>query len=217
MDVLGKLKAQQQEKTETIREAKEAAEAKANEYAALSAKVDRLEKSIESLETAIEGLSGTMQGITPQKIDDVQQAGTRLFDPLKQTAAELNEEIKAAGNQATEAVKGAAGEAAEAVRAAKDEIREANFSSIDIKGRAIYALLTALFFCAIQYGIQYHFSPDVDYARRMLWNLQMHNVNNDLKVDFFDDEKEVEKIIENERKYKATQELKAKQEQQNQK
>ena len=208
MDIMGKLKAQQQEKTETIREAKEAAEAKANEYAALSERVDRLEGAITSLERTIGGLETSLQGITPQKIESVQKAGEKVFEPLKQTAADLNDEIKAAGGEAVGAVKRATEEAKEAVSAAAARIREAEYSTINLTGRAIYALLTAIFFCTIQYGIQYHFTPDVDYSRRLYWNVEMNSVNPNLRIDFFDDEKDAEKVIENERKYRANEELK---------
>ncbi len=190
MDIMGKLKAQQQEKTEASKEAKEAAKAKANEYAALSARVEKLERTIQSLESTITDLTEALQGITPQKIEQFQQAGVKVFDPLKATAKKLSEDIKEAGEEAISAIK-TAGEA-----------------DIDWKGRIISTFFVALFFCAGQFAIQHYFAPDVDYARRMFWNLQIHNVNPDLIVDFFDEEKAVDKIIENERLYKAQQELK---------
>lgn len=212
MDIMGKMKAQQQEKTEAIKEAKEAAEAKASEYAALSARVDRLERTIGSLERTIGGLETSLQGITPQKIESVQKAGEKVFEPLKQTAADLNIEIKAAGNQATKAVKEAAVEAGEAVRAAAAKIRETEYSTINLTGRAIYALLTAIFFCAIQYGIQYHFTPSEDYAKRILWNIQYRGENGENTVNFFESEESAKAKYDNQKRYEDIQKLKAQQE-----
>ncbi len=181
MDIMGKMKAQQQEKTEAIKEAKEAAEAKASEYAALAARIDRLETSIERLEKAL-------QGITPQKIEQMQKAGMKVFEPLQATAAQLSKEIKEAGAEAISSIEAAEG--------------------INWKGRIISAFFIALFFCAGQFAIQYHFAPSVDYAKRMFWNMQYFNSNPNLTIDFFDTEDEFEKIIENERKYRANEALK---------
>ena len=190
MDIMGRMKAQQQEKTEALKEAKEAAEAKASEYAALSARVDRLERTIGSLENTIADMTEALQGITPQKIEQFQQAGVKIFDPLKDTAAELAEEIKEAGQDAILSIK-AAGD-----------------TGINWKGRIVSAFFIALFFLIGQFAIQYHFAPDIDYARRMMWNLQIHNDNPNLMIDFFDNEKDFEKKIENEQKYRANEELK---------
>lgn len=190
MDIMGKMKAQQQEKTEAIKEAKEAAEAKASEYAALSARVDSLEQTIGSLEATITDLTEALQGITPQKIEQFQQAGVKVFDPLKATAKKLSEDIKEAGQDAILSIK-AAGD-----------------TGINWKGRIISAFFIALFFCAGQFAIQYHFAPDVDYARRMMWNLQIYKDNPALMIDFFDKEKDFEEKIENEQKYRANEELK---------
>lgn len=190
MDIMGKMKAQQQEKTEALKEAKEAAEAKASEYAALSARVDRLERTIGSLENTIADMTEALQGITPQKIEQFQQAGVKVFDPLKDTADELAEEIKEAGQDAILSIK-AAGD-----------------TGINWKGRIVSAFFIALFFLIGQFAIQYHFAPDIDYARRMMWNLQIHNDNPNLMIDFFDNEKDFEKKIENEKTYRANEELK---------
>ena len=190
MDIMGRMKAQQQEKTEALKEAKEAAEAKASEYAALSARVDRLERTIGSLENTIADMTEALQGITPQKIEQFQQAGVKIFDPLKDTAAELAEEIKEAGQDAILSIK-AAGD-----------------TGINWKGRIVSAFFIALFFLIGQFAIQYHFAPDIDYARRMMWNLQIHNDNPNLMIDFFDNEKDFEKKIENEKTYRANEELK---------
>lgn len=190
MDIMGRMKAQQQEKTEALKEAKEAAEAKASEYAALAARVDRLERTIGSLENTIADMTEALQGITPQKIEQFQQAGVKVFDPLKDTAAELAEEIKEAGQDAILSIK-AAGD-----------------TGINWKGRIVSAFFIALFFLIGQFAIQYHFAPDIDYARRMMWNLQIHNDNPNLMIDFFDNEKDFEKKIENEKTYRANEELK---------
>lgn len=190
MDIMGKMKAQQQEKTEAIKEAKEAAETKAAEYAALSARVDSLEQTIGSLEATITDLTEALQGITPQKITEFQQAGVKVFDPLKATAKKLSEDIKEAGEDAILSIK-AAGD-----------------TGIDWKGRIVSAFFIALFFCAGQFAIQYHFAPSVDYARRMMWNLQIYKDNPALMIDFFDKEKDFEEKIENEKTYRANEELK---------
>lgn len=190
MDIMGRMKAQQQEKTEALKEAKEAAEAKASEYAALAARVDRLERTIGNLENTIADMTEALQGITPQKIEQFQQAGVKVFDPLKDTAAELAEEIKEAGQDAILSIK-AAGD-----------------TGINWKGRIVSAFFIALFFLIGQFAIQYHFAPDIDYARRMMWNLQIHNDNPNLMIDFFDNEKDFEKKIENEKTYRANEELK---------
>ena len=99
---------------EKERETKEAAEHKAQEYATLSAEVEQLKTSnlslqeeMEDLRQSIAGLTSALQGITPAKIDSVQQAGEHLFDPLKQTAAKVNEEIKAAAREAVDRVRSA--------------------------------------------------------------------------------------------------------------
>ncbi len=191
MDIMGKMKAQQQEKTEAIKEAKEAAEAKASEYAALSARVDSLEQTIGSLEATITDLTEALQGITPQKITEFQQAGVKVFDPLKATAKKLSEDIKEAGEDAILSIKAAGN------------------TGIDWKGRIVSAFFIALFFTAGQFAIQYHFAPDVDYARRIMWNLQMYKSDNpNLHIDFFDKEKDFEEKIENEENYRANEELK---------
>ncbi len=190
MDIMGKMKAQQQEKTEALKEAKEAAEAKASEYAALSARVDSLERTIGSLENTIADMTEALQGITPQKIEQFQQAGVKVFDPLKDTAEELAQDIKEAGQDAILSIK-AAGD-----------------TGINWKGRIVSAFFIALFFLIGQFAIQYHFTPDIDYARRMMWNLQIHQDNPNLMIDFFDNEKDFEKKIENEKTYRANEELK---------
>ena len=191
MDIMGKMKAQQQEKTEAIKEAKEAAEAKASEYAALSARVDRLERTIGSLENTISDMTEALQGLTPQIIEHFQQAGVKVFDPLKATAAELANDIKVAGEDAILSIK-AAGK---------------RNTGINWKGRIVSAFFIALFFLIGQFAIQYHFAPDVDYARRVMWNLLMAD-NPNLHIDFFDKEKDFQKKIENEQKYRANEELK---------
>lgn len=170
MDIMGKMKAQQTEKTEAIKEAKEAAEAKVSEYAALSARVERLESSITSLESTLQDMTTALQGITPQKIEQFQQAGE---DAIRS--------IKAAGD-----------------------------TGINWKGRIVSAFFIALFFTAGQFAIQYHFAPDIDYARRIMWNLQMAD-NPNLHIDFFSKEKDFEKKIENEQTYRANEELKTNQ------
>ena len=192
MDIMGKMKAQRTEKTEVIKEAKEAAEAKVSEYAALSARVDRLEQTIGSLENTIADMTTALQGITPQKIEQFQQAGEGIFDPLKATAAELANDIQEAGEDAIRSIK-AAGD-----------------TGINWKGRIVSAFFIALFFTAGQFAIQYHFAPDIDYARRIMWNLQMAD-NPNLHIDFFGKEKDFEKKIENEQKYRANEELKTNQ------
>lgn len=151
MDIMGKMKAQQQEKTEAIKEAKEAAEAKASEYAALSARVDRLERTIGSLENTIADMTEALQGITPQKIEQFQQAGVKVFDPLKQTAEELNSEIKVAGGEAVGAVRSAAGKMEAAGNEAARRIRKAGertWQDLAIEGVAI-----ALSFTLINMGL----------------------------------------------------------------
>lgn len=190
MDILGKMKAQQQEKTEAIKEAEEAAEAKASEYAALSARVDRLERTIGSLENTISNMTTALQGITPQKIEQFQQAGLKVFDPLKATAKKLSEDIKDAGEDAILSIK------------------VAGDTGINWKGRIVSAFFIAIFFTAGQFAIQYHFAPEADYARRMMWNLQIYKDNPNLMIDFFDNEKDFEKKIENEQKYRANEEMK---------
>lgn len=187
MDIMGKMKAKETEKTEVIKEAKEAAEAKVSEYAALSARVDRLEQTIGSLENTIADMTEALQGITPQKIEQFQQAGEGIFDPLKATAAELANDIQEAGEDAIRSIKAAGG--------------------INWKGRIVSAFFIALFFLIGQFAIQYHFAPDVDYARRVMWNLQMAD-NPNLHIDFFDKEKDFQKKIENEKTYRANEELK---------
>lgn len=192
MDIMGKMKAQQTIKTEAI-------EAKASEYAALSARVERLESSITSLESTLQDMTTVLQGITPQKIEQFQQAGVKVFDPLKATAAELANDIKVAGEDAILSIK-AAGK---------------RNTGINWKGRIVSAFFIALFFTAGQFAIQYHFAPDIDYARRIMWNLQMAD-NPNLHIDFFGKEKDFEKKIENEQKYRANEELKTNQQSQDQ-
>lgn len=192
MDIMGKMKAQQTVKTEAI-------EAKASEYAALSARVERLESSITSLESTLQDMTTVLQGITPQKIEQFQQAGVKVFDPLKTTATELANDIKVAGEDAILSIK-AAGK---------------RNTGINWKGRIVSAFFIALFFTAGQFAIQYHFAPDIDYARRIMWNLQMAD-NPNLHIDFFGKEKDFEKKIENEQKYRANEELKTNQQSQDQ-
>lgn len=174
----------------------EAMEHKAAEYkemaaeiAHLKAKVTDLQANITSLQETIGAFNTTLQTIKPADLEKIKQQSTKVFEPLKKTAKDLNDDIKEAGDNALSALKAAGHE------------------GIDWKGRIVSALFIALFFCMGQFAIQYHFAPGIDYARRMYWNLQMHNINSNLMVDFFDDEKDFEKVIENERMYKASQDL----------
>ena len=171
---------------ERERETREASEAKASEYAALSARVDDLENSINELKTTILQLNSTLQSISPSQLDEMARAGEKIFEPLKKTSAALNEEIKLAGRRAIDAVD------------------EAGTRSIDWTGNIVIAALIVVLFSAVQFGIQYFFSPSVDYARRIMWNIEMRNLNQNLMVDFFDDEDDVEKIIKNELEYKKS-------------
>jgi len=162
---------------EDKKEAKEAAEAKANEYAALSARVDRLEKAIEGLERTIGGLEKSLQGITPQRIESIQRAGEKVFEPLKQAAADLNKEIKAASGEAVGVVRSAAGKLQAAGNEAVRRISEAGertWQELAIEGVAI-----ALFFTLINMGLWWfmglhEIKKDVDYNRNRIdaihWN-----------------------------------------------
>ena len=193
MDIMGKMKAQQTVKTEAI-------EAKASEYAALSARVERLESSITSLESTLQDMTTALQGITPQKIEQFQQAGEGIFDPLKATAAELANDIQEAGEDAIRSIK-AAGD-----------------TGINWKGRIVSAFFIALFFLIGQFAIQYHFTPSEDYAKRILWNIQYRGENGENTVNFFDSEESAKAKYDNQKRYEDTQKLKAQQEQrQNQK
>ena len=95
-------------------ETKEAVENKAKEYEKLTKEVENFKKSNENLESEIAELKVTigslteaLKGITPAKIEEVQESGKHIFDPIKQTAIELNKKIKAAGDEASYRVRNA--------------------------------------------------------------------------------------------------------------
>lgn len=107
MDIMGKMKAKEEERQKTAAELKEAEEAKAAEYAALQARIDELETTVTSLQTTIESLNQTLQTITPQDIDEFKEKSLTLFDPLRKTAEAVNTKIKAAGYEAAQTLKNA--------------------------------------------------------------------------------------------------------------
>ena len=96
------------------KETKEAVEGKANEYAELKKEVENFKKSNENLtdeiadlKEKIGGLKDALKGITPAKIEEVQKAGEKVFEPLKRTVIKLNDEIKEAGRKASYRVRNA--------------------------------------------------------------------------------------------------------------
>ena len=105
MDIMGKMKAQEQGRQKTAAELKEAEEAKAAEYAALQARIDELETTVTSLQTTIDGLNKTLQTITPQDIQKFKDESLTIFQPLQKTAEAVNTKIKAAGYEAAQELK----------------------------------------------------------------------------------------------------------------
>lgn len=78
------------------------------------------------------------------------------------------------------------------------------------KKNALVGFFAALFFLAGSALIQYHFAPSEDFAKRLLWNIQYGQYSKDQEqvVDFFDDEKDIEKIYENQRQFQSNERLK---------
>ena len=83
-----------------------------------------------------------------------------------------------------------------------------NHISWNWKERIIISLLIVVFFVLGQIVIQRWFTPDTDYAKRIMWNIEYGKPH----VNFFEDEKEAKEKYDNQRHYEILEDLKKKQE-----
>ncbi len=146
--------------------------------------LQRYDKRIEALEEAVRE-SNEQRSINI--LSALEKASTAIMEPMKGKAYELMNTIEEAGKRA-------------------DKI---GYHSIDWRNRAAYGLMTALFFLLGVFLIQWHFAPDVDYAKRIMWNIEYPGEEGQNRVNFFDTEDAANRKYKNQQDYEATQALKA--------
>ena len=122
-----------------------------------------------------------------KRIEALEKATEAIMEPMRGKSAELIATIDEAGKRA-------------------DNI---GHRAIDWRNRAAYGLMTAVFFLLGTFLIQWHFAPDVDYAKRIMWNIEYPGEEGQNRVNFFDTEEVVSRKYKNQQDYEATQALKA--------
>ena len=146
--------------------------------------LEKQNKRIEALEKAVERSN-------EQKIINIQSALEKateaVMEPMKGKSIELMATIDEAGKRA-------------------DEI---GHRAIDWRNRAAYGLMTAVFFLLGVFLIQWHFAPDADYAKRIMWNIEYSGEEGQNRVNFFDTEESASRVYKNQQDYEAKQALKA--------
>lgn len=170
-----------QERLKATKQAEAAANAKASEYATLTAEIKSLRADMKSFVATTNTFMKDMQDL-PKTV----QTTTEEVNDTQKTVKELQEDIKLA----------------------KKYANELNWNFI-IKACAIMGIFSTIYFCGIQFAIQYHFAPSVDYAKRIMWNLQYSN-NGENYIGIFDDEDKVKQKYENQKKYEDMENFKAK-------
>ncbi len=156
-----------------------------NQQAAqISLQLEKQNKRIEALERAVER-SNEQKSINIQSA--LEKATEAVMEPMKGKSAELMATIDEAEKRA-------------------DQI---GHRAIDWRNRAAYGLMTALFFLLGVFLIQWHFTPDIDYAKRIMWNLDYAGKNGENRIYLFDNEHEVQEKYNNQKKYEDEQAIKA--------
>ena len=89
----------------------------------------------------------------------------------------------------------------------QDVQHRVNHISWNWKERIIISLLIVIFFVIGQVLIQRWFTPDTDYAKRIMWNIEYGKPH----VNFFEDEEEAKEKYDNQRHYEILEDLKKKQ------
>ena len=90
----------------------------------------------------------------------------------------------------------------------QDVQHRVNHISWNWKERIIISFFIVVFFVLGQIVIQRWFTPDTDYAKRIMWNIEYGKPH----VNFFEDEKEAKEKYDNQRHYEILEDLKKKQE-----
>jgi len=156
-----------------------------NQQAAqISLMLQRYDKRIEALEKAVKA-SNEEKSINISKA--LEKATEAIMEPMRGKSAELMSTIDEAGKRA-------------------DKI---GHRAIDWRNRAAYGLMTAIFFLLGVFLIQWHFTPDADYAKRIMWNIEYPGEEGQNRVNFFDTEEAVSKKYQNQKDFEAKQALKA--------
>ena len=156
-----------------------------NQQAAqISLQLEKQNKRIEALERAVER-SNEQKSINIQSA--LEKATEAVMEPMKGKSAELMATIDEAEKRA-------------------DQI---GHRAIDWRNRAAYGLMTALFFLLGVFLIQWHFTPDIDYAKRIMWNFDYAGKNGENRIYLFDNEHEVQEKYNNQKKYEDEQAIKA--------
>ena len=146
--------------------------------------LQKYDKRIEALEKAVKE-SNEQRSINI--LSALEKATEAIMEPMRGKSAELIATIDEAGKRA-------------------DNI---GHRAIDWRNRAAYGLMTAVFFLLGTFLIQWHFAPDVDYAKRIMWNIEYPGEEGQNRVNFFDTEEVVSRKYKNQQDYEATQALKA--------
>lgn len=156
-----------------------------NQQAAqISLQLEKQNKRIEALERAVER-SNEQKSINIQSA--LEKATEAVMEPMKGKSAELMATIDEAEKRA-------------------DQI---GHRAIDWRNRAAYGLMTAVFFLLGVFLIQWHFAPDTDYAKRIMWNLDYAGKNGENRIYLFDNEYEVQEKYKNQKDYENKQAINA--------
>ncbi len=146
MDIMGKMKAQQQEK-------KEAAEAKAAAYARLETAVSGLTNEVEALKQSINQIHAD--------IENMQNAAT----------VDMKEQFEKAGAEAVKSLQQTAAAIAADLTAASKTIKEKRWE--DFISNAVFAVACAAIFTVPSFLSGWYFSNDT--TERVLWNQSYPN------------------------------------------
>lgn len=146
--------------------------------------LQKYDKRIEALEKAVRD-SNEQRSINI--LSALEKATTAIMGPVEGKMSGLMNTIEEAGKRA-------------------DKI---GHHAIDWRNRAAYGLMTALFFLLGVFLIQWHFTPDVDYAKRIMWNIEYPGEEGQNRIGFFDTEEAAALKYKNQQDYEATQALKA--------
>ncbi len=146
--------------------------------------LQKYDKRIEALEKAVRE-SNEQRSINI--LSALERATTTIMGPVEGKMSGLMNTIEEAGKRA-------------------DKI---GHRAIDWRNRAAYGLMTAFFFLLGVFLIQWHFTPDVDYAKRIMWNIEYPGEEGQNRVNFFDTEDAANRKYKNQQDYEATQALKA--------
>lgn len=130
----------------------------------------------------LESLEKAVAESNAQKTLDIetalQNSTDKLFVPMREKATDLVATIEQAGNR-VEKIK----------------------SSVDWQKMLVYGFFTALFFLLGQGLIQYHFAPSVDFAKRIMWNIEYGTHNPNVEIKFYESEESAKAKYENQEKY----------------